>query len=179
MPAFNEWVKDKWNLFDWSGPNKARSGEISRPKTLPSLDYSSEKEKPIITTVDCYVTGTYIDNKGKIFTIRERYSIDITYSNSTIIEAMARVRQLLISKFQEDNPSFEIGRIFIPELPPEMKRIPEPKYTYRGGRVYRYMTRIEEGKLMLGTEKDIYKSRAERIIKRYGLKRKEGYIRRL
>lgn len=179
MAQFNEWVTEKWNYFSWTGPKKAPYGELLRPSTLPSVDYSIPKEKSITTTIDCYVTGSYIDQRGKMFTIRERYSIDVTYSNSTVLEAMARIRQLLMSKFEEENPSFQVGDVFIPELPPEMKVIAEPQYVYRGGRIYRYMTRLSEGRIMLETEKDIYVSRAESIIKRYGLKRREGLIRRL
>lgn len=143
------------------------------------MDYSDEKEPKITTTIDCYVSGTYVTSKGKVFSIRERFSITVTYSNSTIIETMARVRELLISKFEQENPEFKISDIFIPELRPEMKRIPEPTFVYRGGKVFRYMTRLQEGRLVLGTERDIYKSRARRIIEKYGLKRREGIIKRL
>jgi hypothetical protein len=176
---FYEWTKSRWNNFSWSGPKRAPFGEQIRTSSFPSVDYSNPKEKSISTTITCYVTGTYIDDRGKMFTIRERYSIDVTYSNSTIIETMTRIRSLLIQKFSEDNPSFNVSDIFIPELVPEIKRLAEPMFMYKGGKIYRYMTRMQEGEVMLGAEKDIYKSRAEKILKQYGLKRKEALIKRL
>jgi len=174
-----DWINSKWDMFQWSGTKKAPFGEIVRPTSLPEIDYSDPKEKKITTTIDCYVTGHYLTTKGKIFTIRQRYSITISYSNSTIVETMARIKNLLMQKFQEDNPSFDIDEVFIPPLTPEFKTVAEPRYVYRGGRIFRYMTRVQEGKFMLGIQKDIYKSRAERIIKQYGLKRQQGYIKRL
>lgn len=179
MTGFNNWITEKWSLFTWTGPKKAPYGELIRPASLPPVDYSDEKEKPITTTVDCYCTGTYIDDRGKLFTIRERYSLEVTYSNSTIIEAMTRLRNMVISKFEQENPSYQIGDVFVPQLLPELKKTADPRYLYRGGRIYKYLTRIEEGKLMLGTEKQIYKSRAESIIKKYGLKKSEGTIKRV
>ena len=88
MAKFNEWVDSHWEMFTWTGPKKAPYGELIRPSTLPSVDYANPREKEITTTIDCFCTGTYIDQRGKMFTIRQRYSIEITYSNSTIIETM-------------------------------------------------------------------------------------------
>src|SRR3990172_9952852 len=92
--AFNDWIKTHFEMYSWSGGKKTPFGDNLRGSYLPSVDYSDDKEKPITTTIDIYVTGTYVTQKGKIFTIRERYSIEITYSNSTIIEAMSRVRSI-------------------------------------------------------------------------------------
>lgn len=177
--TFYNWVQEKFNYFSWTGPKKAPYGELLKPSYLPSVDYSDPKEKSITTEIECFCTGTYITERGKIFTIRERYTITISYSNSTIIEAMTRIRSLLIQKFSEENPSFQISDIFIPELSPEIERIAEPLYLYRGSRLYRYMTRIEEGRVKLEIEQDIYRSRAEKIIHKYGIRRKEALIKRL
>ena len=179
--SFYNWVHDKFFMFSWTGPKKAPYGELLRPITLPPMDYSSDREKTITTTIDCFVTGQYVDNRGKLFTIRERYKISVSYSNSTIIETMMRVRQMLIMKFTEENPSFSVSEVFVPDLYPDMtsRRLMQPIFSYKGGKIWKYLTRIEEGKLVLGIEKDIYKSRAEAIIAKYSLKRSQGLIRRL
>jgi hypothetical protein len=174
------WIQSHWEMYSWSGPKKAPYGELIRPSDV-ELDYADPSETPITTTIDCFITGTYIDQKGKMFTIRQRYSVTITYSSSTVVQAMARIRDRLIQKFQAENESFMVGDIFIPELQREVpfKTTPEPIYTYRGGKLWRYLTRIEEGKFKIGLQKEAYKNRARMLIAKYGLKKKEGYIRKL
>lgn len=180
LADFNSWAKSgNWDKFTWTGPKRVKHGEAIRPVIIPPVDYSNPKEKVITTEIDCYITGSYTTTKGKIFSIRERYTIQVTYSNSTIIESMTRVRSLLIQKFQEENPNYDVTDVFIPELPPDMKRVPEPRYYYAGGRAWKFQTRMQEGKFLLSTSKEIYKNRAERIIAEYGLKRSEGRISRL
>lgn len=177
MPNLYNWIQDRWEIFTWSGDKKkAPYGEMVRPAWLPDADYSNPKEKKITTTIDCYVTGSYVTNKGKIFTIRQRYSINVSYSSSTILETMQRVKQMLMLKFQDDNYGFDIAEVFIPPLTQNLPSAPQPRFIYRGGKIYKYLTRVEEGRFKLSVEKDIYKSRADRIIKRYGLKRREGNI---
>lgn len=104
--------------------------------------------------------------------------VHVRYSMSNIREVMTRIREMIMRKFEDENADFNITDIFIPELI-RPSAVPEPKYFYRGGRIFRYITRYQEGRFRLQTEKTIYKSRAERIIKEYGLKRREGQIRRL
>ena len=179
MGNFYNWCQEKFNYFSWTGSKKTPYGELLKPLALPSVDYSNIKEKSITTEITCYCSGHYITNNGRIFTIRERFLILVTYSNSTIIETMSRVRNLVMQKFSEENPSFMIDNVFVPELYPEMRRIPEPMYLYRGNRIWRYMTRLQEGRLVLETEQNIYRSNAEKIIKKYGIRRQEALIRRL
>lgn len=168
----------RWNDFSWVKTKESPFGETIMPQRLPSLDYTERTEKSISTSVDVFVTGQYISHKGRTFSIRERYTVHVRYSMSNIREVMSRIREMIMSKFQQDNPDFNITDIFIPELI-RPSAVPEPKYMYRGGRVWRYITRFSEGRFRLQTEKDIYKSRASRLIAKYGLKRREGQIRRL
>lgn len=167
-------------LFKWAGTKHAPYGDIITPQRLPSLDYSELNKKTISTEVTCFITGTYITDRGKIFTIRQRYSVYVRYNRDTLREVMSRVRQMIIDKFNQENEGFTITDIFIPEFMTP-SAIPEPTYLYRGGKIFRYITRYnaQQGKFMLDTEKEIYKSKASRIIAKYGLKRREGQIRRL
>jgi hypothetical protein len=176
----NEWIGNRWNEFSWGGGKKSPYGELMMPHQMRDVEATPyKKEKTINTTVDCYATGNYVTDNGKVFSIRERYSITVTYSNSSIIEAMSRVRARIMAKFAEDNPNFMITDVFVPELFPEFKKGYEPMFVAKGGRLFRYMTRLEEGRLLLRTSKDIYKNRAEKLIKDYGIRRREAQIRRL
>lgn len=178
MTIFPKWVENKWTDFSWNNNKKAPIGEALRSSEVPELDYSGLKEKQISTTIDCYVTGTYLTDNGKIFTIRQRYSVPIKYSNSTIIEAMQRAKSSIVEKFQNENDAFNITDVFIPELKPDMNTY-APMYMYSGGKLWRMQTRVEMGRFKLGVHKDIYKSNAQRLIKQYGIKRKEALIRKL
>jgi len=177
--ALNDWIREKWKHYNWAGSRSAQYGESNVLSNLTPLDYSNPKEKSISTTVDVYVTGSYLTGKGKIFTIRKRYSIHIVYTDSTIMQAMQEVRRKAISQFALDNPEFSISDIFVPELKPFFKPGAEPVYMYRGGRLYRYITKYAEGQYRLETEKEIYKDRITKIIRKYGIRRRDALITKL
>ena len=99
--------------------------------------------------------------------LRKRRGTFVTRSKRMRLMSVITAARHLKIRGTYANPNFSISDIFIPELPLEMKKTPEPIYTFRGGKIYRYMTRVEEGKYMLRVQKDIYKNRAERILKTY------------
>lgn len=170
------WIKSNWDSFTWDKAKNARYGSSIIVESLPSLEYEEKGKRSISTTVDCYVTGTYITREGKLFSIKQRYSIDVSYTRDDIIEVMSRIRQMIMEKFKAEHPEYNISDVFIPELL-SPRNIPEPAYFYRGGKLYRYLTRFSEGRYILQTEKEIYKSVAKKIIKRYSLRRNMGNVR--
>ncbi len=180
MVTLNAWISNRYEQFTWIKNPKQQVGDSIVIQRLPEQDFSEEGERSIETTVDCYVTGSYVDQqKGKVFQIRQRYSIDITYSNSSLVRSTNFVRQEIIRRFEQDNDNFSINEVIIPDLRKIVPEAPDPILFTGGSRIWKRITRVEEGKLALRREKDIYKSRARRLIERYGLKRRDVQIRRI
>ncbi len=126
-------------------------------------------ERKIDTTVDCYVTGQYIDSKGKLFSIKQRYSIRIVYSTSTMHEVMQELRARLVSEFEVKYSQFDfnVTDVFIPEMISLSPVMPEEEY--RGRRLWKLVTRIERRSYgeEMRSAREIFRGRRIGIIRRY------------
>jgi hypothetical protein len=120
-----------------SGTRTAEPGNIS---TLQSIDLDDHSGQAIDTSVDCYVTGEYDAGEGKMFRIRQRYTIFIRYGPNTQSEALARLRKEIVSDFERRYPGFDALDIDIPPLRAINKV--DSMGVYGGSETFREMTRV-------------------------------------
>jgi hypothetical protein len=127
------------------------------------------------TSVDCYVTGIYIGAKGNSISVKRRYTVYVSYTRSTQMTALNKIRSQIMTDFEQNFPQFKISDVFIPE---NMLPIPQQQITsdesadqfYGGSNLYRRISSVDVGQFQVGTEKEIYKSRVAQIKKKYGLR---------
>lgn len=168
--TFAEFFGSLFERFSWVGGSQSRYGDSAEAIQLPTVDDTVQGEYVVDTTIDCYVTGTYIDKKGRLTQVKQRYSVRIRYSKSTFDRVMAALREKLASAFTDkySGYGFDITNVFIPDL--LMPREPAPAEEYKGSRYWKLITRVE-----MQREQDlartIYRSRIKGIIKRYSIRR--------
>jgi hypothetical protein len=126
------------------------------------------------TSIDCYITGIYIGVKGNSISIKQRYTVYVSYTRSTQMNAMNKIRSQIMTDFEQNFPQFKISDIFIPEtqLPIPMQAGPDENADqfYRGSQLYRRISSVDVGQFQVGTERAIFKSRIDQIKKKYGLR---------
>jgi len=139
-----------------------------------TIDQSSAAGNNIDTSVDCYISGTYIGRTGSTIEVRQRYTIYVSYNRETQKMAMAKVRSAIIMDFERNFPNFHITDIFLPEdrfiIPVGKGGLSEPYEFYYGSDLFKRMSRMDVGRFRVGTEKDIFKSRISQIKKRFNLR---------
>lgn len=166
--SFYTFTQTLWERFSWIG-KKDRFGESAAPQELSTIENKVAGERSIDTTVDCYVTGQYIDSAGKLFSIKQRYSIRIIYSTSTMHEVMAELRARLVSEFElkYSQFGFNVTDVFIPEMVTLSPVMPEEEY--RGRRLWKLMTRIERKSYgeEMRTAREVFRGRRMGLIRRY------------
>jgi hypothetical protein len=160
----------------FKGTPQHRIAEPSSIKTLPPIDNTIPGKPNIRTSVDCYVSGQYVQKKGKILEVTQRYQIFVSYSHATQLETMKQLRELISNDFRERyERSFNISTVFIPELRPPAETSKEQKPAesmeiYGGSRMFRSITRYQRARFDIGTQRLTARSNIENIRKRYGLR---------
>jgi hypothetical protein len=138
-----------------------------------SIDHSGGKKNSIYTSIDCYVSGSYISNTGQSLEIKQRYTVYVAYNRETQKVAMNEVRQKIIDDFSMNFPQFRVSDVFIPETkfitPLGDDGVVENAEFYHGSNLYKAMSRIDVAQYKVEMEKNIYKSNVKSIKKRYGL----------
>jgi hypothetical protein len=139
-----------------------------------NIDYSQGRRRGVInTSVDCYVAGSYVNNKGQSIDIKQRYTIFVAYSAQSQSTAMRDVRTRIMQDFTMRFPDFKISDVFIPEnafvMPPKGYPAEGNDVTfYTGSDLFRRMSKIDVAEYRAATEEMIYRARLEKA-KKYGL----------
>lgn len=170
MPTIKELAKS----VGFKGPASHRIAEPSKVNTLPVIDNSVPGQATIRTSIDCYVSGQYVAEKGKITEVTQRYTIFVAYSKSTQMQTMDEVRHRIIADFEAKyGKTFNIVNVHVPGLPVPKHQLPrdvgEIEF-YHGSRMFRSMTRYERMLYDVRTQRDIARTNIESIKKRYGMR---------
>lgn len=140
---------------------------------LQSVDYSGGKKNSVYTSVDCYVSGSYVGRDGKTIEIKQRYTVYVSYNRETQASAMNEVRKKIMMDFSGNFPQFRVSDVFIPDakfITPlgDGSRV-EDAYFYYGSGLFKNASRLDVAKYKMQTEKNIYKTNIKTIKKQYGI----------
>ena len=176
----------------WKGTPAHRTAEPSTVRTLPVIDNSNRYASNVRTSVDCYVSGQYVQRNGRVLEVTQRYTIFVAYSKETQLSTMNQVRDRVLSDFQAKyGGTFNVINVQVPQLPvPRSEQIPgvppdkDAMQLYGGSelfqdemirgtpnRIFREMTKYEKLRYDVGTERAKAKTNIESIRKRYKLGR--------
>ena len=168
MVSITELAKDQ----GFSGSKFHRFAELRTSKQY-TVDESSSFQNNIQTSVDCYVSGTYIGSDGNTIEVKQRYTIYVSYSKDTQRIAMQKVRNMIIQDFEREFAQFHVTDVFIPEakfiIPLGAEGKAESAEFYFGSDLFKKMSRLNVAKYKMATESAIYKSRKAQLKKRYGM----------
>lgn len=138
-----------------------------------SIDHSGGKKNSVYTSIDCYVSGSYIGRDGQSLEIKQRYTVYVSYNRETQRVAMNEVKQKIIDDFSMNFPQFRVSDVFIPDAkfitPLGDDGIVENAEFYQGSNLFKAMSRIDVAQYKIAMEKNIYKNNVNNIKKRYGL----------
>lgn len=164
----------------WKGTSGHKLAEPSSVQTLPVVDNSNPYQSNIRTSVDCYVSGQYVQRNGRTFEITQRYTIFVAYSRETQAATMSQVRDRVTMDFQARyGRTFNVVNTFVPGLPIPKEKVIQgiapgkvaPLEMYQGTDMFRSMTRYEKMRWDIGAEHLKEKVNVQSIRKRYGMKR--------
>jgi hypothetical protein len=161
-----------------TGSGKHRSGESIEVDKSKVLDHSTEGENNISTSVDCYVSGHYTDSEGRQLTVKQRYTVYVKYSKSTLTTAMSDVRNQIIRDFQAKYPGLMVDDTFVPAMIAPLGRegILADEGFYYGSKMFRELTKKERLKYNLGTATEMYRKNYKTIEQKYsGYTTRHGY----
>jgi hypothetical protein len=172
-------IRQLANEVGFKGTPNHRIAEPSSVRTLPVIDNSVPTQSNVRTSVDCYVSGQYVQKNGKVTEVTQRYTIFVAYSNQTQMQTMQQVRDRIISDFEAKyGKTFNVTNTFVPGLPVPQKDLPgtgaggvAPLEMYRGSDMFREMTRHERARYDIGTQKKQATVNIGNIKTRYGVKR--------
>jgi hypothetical protein len=165
--GIKEFFQTQFNKFGWQGKQN-KEAESLQSQQLNSVENYNPNERTISTTIDCYVTGEYIGSDGKSIKIRQRYSIPIKYSRSTLNEVMQELRQKIQDEFAKNYPELPITEVFVPLLTPQTAY--ETISFYRGSKYWKLLLKRNLEPSEAKVDEDV-KYKARKIIKRYGQSR--------
>ena len=170
-------IKELARTVGFRGPRSRRTAEPSSIKSLSPIDNSIPQQATIRTSVDCYVTGQYVQSRGNTVEVTQRYTVWVAYSKSTQLQTMNQVRDRIMQDFQQRfGTTFNINNVFVQNLPvPTSENIPlkpepQPLELYRGSRLFREMTRVERARYEVGTQRTQARLNIESIRKRYKMR---------
>jgi hypothetical protein len=164
------------------GPANHKFAEPGGIRTLPIIDNSVPTRSNIRTSVDCYVSGQYLQKNGNVIEVTQRYTIFVSYSHDTQMQTMSQVRERIIQDFESRyGKEFNVTTVFVPDLPVPPPKLPgvgageiAPLEMYRGSDLFKQITAYEKLRYDVGTEN--VKSRInidslrDRYRNRYGRK---------
>lgn len=162
----------------FKGTPQHRMAEPSSVRTLPVIDNASPLASNIRTSVDCYVSGQYVQRDGKVIEVTQRYTIFVAYHKETQFATMQQVRDRIINDFEAKyGKTFNVTNVYVPQLPvPKEKEVEgvgrggELRF-YEGSDLFKQMTKYEKARYEIGTQRQIASTNISSIRKRYGLKR--------
>lgn len=167
-------ISDLARNVGFRGTGQRRFAEPNAIRTLPTIDNGSpQRSKNVTTSIDCYVSGQYLQRTGKVIEVSQRYTIFIKYTAETQVATMKQLRDRIMSDFQERyGTSFNITTVHVPDIPAAPEVLPvDDMQMYGGSTLFREMTRYEKYRYDVGTEKAKERYNVESIRKRYGYKR--------
>jgi len=151
-----------------------RSADPGHVRTLPVIDNTLPGSENVRTSVDCYVSGQYLQRNGQAIEVTQRYSIFVSYSKQTQFATMKELSDRIASDFSARyGSSFNITTIYVPDLPaPIEKEQPQegsPIEFYAGSKLFK--ARLGDyARMRLDVEKEYTKERVNirSIRSRYG-----------
>lgn len=164
----------------FKGSMQHRMAEPSSVRTLPVIDNSSPVASNIRTSVDCYVSGQYVQRNGHVIEVMQRYSIFVAYHKETQLATMNQVRDRIIMDFEEKyGTTFNVSNVHVPQLPvPKSESIRGigkgsvgDLSFYEGSDLFRQMTSYEKMRHEIGTQREMARTNIGSIRQRYGYKR--------
>lgn len=109
--------------------------------------------------------------QGRSLSIKQRYTVFVSYNRATLKTAMDRVRGQIISDFENNFPEFRIADVFIPEQQFMAPTGPsDADEMYEGSHLFKQLSRMDVGRYRVATERDIMSSRIKQIKRQYGLR---------
>lgn len=146
---------------------KTKFAESNKSEILSPIDVSEDDKPSVNTSVDCYVSGQYVDSNGRITTIKQRYSIDITYSRASFRQVLTLLRQRIIQDFEKryGDQGFSVTDVFIPDL--IIPRDSPALKMFKGSDAWRVLTRKQILDQNLSKEKQISQSRVRNVLRRF------------
>lgn len=172
-------IQELARTVGFRGTASHRIAEPSQVQTLPVVDNAVPTQSNISTSVDCYVSGQYVQQNGKITEVTQRYTIFVSYSQQTQMQTMQQVRERILGDFQAKyGKTFNVSTVFVPGLPvPKKKEIEGvgkggvgDLEFYYGSEMMREMSKYERARYEIGTQKRISGTNIESIKKRYGVR---------
>lgn len=161
-------IGDVSRSVGWRGDRSNKMAEPGSITSLPVIDNSVPTKQNIRTSIDCYVTGTYVGKKGQMFTVKQRYTIFLSYGRDTQFQTLQQTRSVIVSDFgSRYGGVFNVRDVFIPDL-----KVPageaEPLQMYGGSTVFkgRFPNRA---KYEIDTERSIAGTNIGNIRRRYNL----------
>ena len=164
----------------WRGTPNHKISEPSHVSTLPVIDNSVPYQSNVRTSVDCYVSGSYVTRNGKTFEVTQRYTIFVAYSRETQAATMTQVRARIVDDFQAKyGRTFNVTNAFVPGLPvPKADTfggIPPggvaPLELYKGTDMFKSMMAYEKARFEVAGEHLKAKTNIQSIRQRYKMKR--------
>ena len=163
----------------FKGNPRHRTAEPGQIQTVQPVDNSLPTQSNVRTSVDCYVSGQYVQRNGNVIEVTQRYTIFVAYSRNTQLQTMRQVNDRIIQDFEARyGGSFNVTTVHVPDLPIPRDELPgvdpggvAPAELYRGTELFRQMTRYERARLEIGTERTKARVNIGSIRKRYGLSR--------
>jgi len=127
----------RWEDYDFQSGSFYSIGSSKVVDELPEIDKSISGKPFISSSLDCYISGIYMTRVGhpKTVEIKKRYSINVKYSNSTLMSTINEARNEIQREFKKQYPKFQITSVFIPELSPIVPV--QPLMFQQGSRMYK------------------------------------------
>lgn len=156
----------------FTGTGQHKIAEPSKVENIPMVDNSIPGKPTIRTSIDCYVSGQYIQKTGKMIEVTQRYTIFVSYSSQTQVQTMAQARDRIVGDFEAKyGRTFNVSAVHVPGLPvPPEKEEGQPMELYGGSRLFREMTRYEKLRYEVGTERLKAETNIRSIKSRYGFR---------
>ena len=168
-------IRDLAQQVGWRGPAMHRTAEPSGISTLPVIDNASRisNRGNMRTSIDCYVSGQYVQRNGKVMEVTQRYTMFVAYDGESQQATMTQVRDQIMKDFQEKyGRTFNVTNVWVQPLgAPVETRSMDPEQYYGGTPQFKEMTKYEKYRYEIGTQKEISKTNIQSIRKRYGYKR--------
>lgn len=171
------------DLARTSGLRGSPQHKVAEPedvKTVPVVDNTSPVGRNIRTSIDCYVSGQYVQSGGKTIEVKQRYTIFVGYNKETLTATMAQIRDRVANDFSDRyGGTFNITTIYVPDLavPADAPRGAEPEQMYQGSGLWRreVIPPYEKARLEIATERLKADINIKNIRERYRMDRTDRY----
>ena len=168
-------IKEIADQSGFRGPISHRRAEPVGVRNLPVIDNSDQFNRSVRTSVDCYVSGQYVQSNGRVMEVTQRYTVFVSYNKETQFISMQQVRDRITTDFADKyGKSFNVSNVFVPDLPVPVSAptggTSDDEVMYGGSRMFREMTSYEKKRYEIGTERLKADTNIESIKKRYALR---------